>query len=472
MQRCLPGGSLVTEKARVLLVGDNRRTVNWGGRSAGLALCDLLAQEFQIADTVEGHEFWLQSAGYGFVGTLLPARYDHLFHYLHSNRSRRRVFDWYVRFEEILGARDFVTESAVDSVDNLMRYRNRIPQLEALYGKTARADLVVVNGEGDFVFTTPPRREALFMLAMIELALRLEKKVFFVNAMLSDCPQTGRNGGTVRETQRLLAKCEAVLLRDPWSVSYARAHLPAVRCNLVPDAVFAWYRRATQLLSDLPHDGDLLLPYPERQQWFRRLDFARPYLCVGGTAAAWGNRPRAVETYTRLVQQLQRTGLPVYLTANDGPDEFLEEVAERTGAGFVPLMTPIYAAFAILAGARLFVSGRYHPSILASLGGTPCVFLGSTAHKMSSLQSLLEYPTQRCFSAFPNDAEVEEICSLGQSYVAAGEDLRHSIAAVASRLSRTAETLPQLLVGEPSAERTGCANRPDTRRAARSGIPR
>ena len=442
----------MTKKACVLLVGDNRRLVNWGGRSAGLALCELLAEKFEVADTVEGHEFWLRSAGYGFVGTLLPARYRHVFHYLYVNRSRRRLFDWYVRFEETLGARDFVTESAVDSVTNITRHRHRIPELDALFAKTARADLVVVNGEGDFVFTTPPRREALFMLAMIELALRLEKKVFFVNAMLSDCPHTGRNGQTVRETERLLARCAGVLLRDPWSVSYARAHMPAVRCSLVPDALFAWDRRATELVSDLPHDGDLVLPYPERQQWFRKLDFARPYICVGGTAAAWGNRSRAVETYTWLVQQLQRMGLPVYLTENDVPDEFLEEVAERTGAALIPVMTPIYAAFAILAGARLFVSGRYHPAILASLGGTPCVFLGSTAHKMSSLQSLLEYPTPRCFSAFPSAAEVEEICSLGSSYLTASAELRHSIAAVASRLSRLTVTLPQLLVSERPAK--------------------
>ena len=50
---------------------------------------------------------------------------------------------------------------------------------------------------------------------------------------------------------------------------------------------------------------------------------------------------------------------------------------------------------AVLAHARLFISGRYHPSILASLGGTPCIFLATHAHKMGSLSRLLKYDPQR-----------------------------------------------------------------------------
>jgi polysaccharide pyruvyl transferase WcaK-like protein len=88
---------------------------------------------------------------------------------------------------------------------------------------------------------------------------------------------------------------------------------------------------------------------------------------------------------------------------------------------------------AVLAHARLFISGRYHPSIFASLGGTPCIFLASHAHKMGSLPRLLEYDLTREFDAFPSDSEIAEIVATAQKYLERGEALRASIRQVAKR---------------------------------------
>jgi polysaccharide pyruvyl transferase WcaK-like protein len=123
----------------------------------------------------------------------------------------------------------------------------------------------------------------------------------------------------------------------------------------------------------------------------------------------------------------------VYLTENDGRDSFLEKVALRCGTGIVPVWTPILLAGAVLANARLFISGRYHPTIFASLGGTPCIFLGTTAHKMSSLQRVLEYTDIREFSAFPDDNEIEEIGRRSADLLNRGEGLREKLRAVAKR---------------------------------------
>jgi hypothetical protein len=55
---------------------------------------------------------------------------------------------------------------------------------------------------------------------------------------------------------------------------------------------------------------------------------------------------------------------------------------------------------------------KYHPSILASLGGTPYIFLGSHAHKMFSLQEVLEYDIPKEFSAHRGPDDVAQIISL------------------------------------------------------------
>ena len=445
-------------RSQALVVGDNRRNINWGGRGAGLALCQLLNETLEVASTIEGREFLLDAVDYGFVGTLIPARYDHLFLHLYRNRARHRVFDLWVRLEEAWGARDFVSADPGKTADNIVKFRLAVPQLEELHAKVRRADVVVINGEGDFVFTTPPRREVLFMLGIMELARRLGKPTFFVNAMLSDCPRTGCNETTVGHARALFKACAGVFLRDPASIEYARRQMPDVPCRLIPDALFSWRLDAQRVTTALPPDGDLIVPYPERMEWLGRLDFSQPYICIGGSAAAGANRAAAVERYSELVERVKALGLGIVLTENDGPDEFLEDVARRTGAGFVGVTTPIYAAFAILACARLFISGRYHPTILASMGGTPSIFLGSTAHKMASLQALLGYSEPRTFAACPSTHEIADILDLARSYLRAGEDMRRRIAAAAARRGRETGALPLLILESltpPAVESTG-----------------
>jgi polysaccharide pyruvyl transferase WcaK-like protein len=433
-----------------LLVGDNRQTPNWGGRAAGIALVDLLGEAFDIRETVEGREFRLESAGYGLVGTLMPARFDHLLLHMWLNRAAHKPFDWVARIEAAAGARDFVSEDPQQTVDDIERYRGRIPELDALWRRVHQSDVVVVNGEGDFVFTTPARREVSFMLAMMALANKAGKPTYFLNAMLSDCPRTGRNATTLQHMHAALRRCAGVLVRDPESLAYITETMPTVPARMVPDALFAWQARADELSRNVPANGDVILPHPVRRHSIGRLDFGRPYILVGGTAAAAGERERAVESYCHLVAALTRLNLPVYLTQNDGPDGFLEEVAERVDVGFIPVQTPIFAAAGILAKARLFISGRYHPAIMASLGGTPSVFLGSTAHKMASLQRLLEYENPRMFDAFPQSAAISEIVDLSASYLAAGDLLRRRVQDAARRRAAETARLPHLLTARTS----------------------
>ena len=100
---------------------------------------------------------------------------------------------------------------------------------------------------------------------------------------------------------------------------------------------------------------------------------------------------------------------------------------------------------AVLARAKLFISGRYHPAIFASLGGTPCVFLGAAAHKMSSLQRVLEYEEIRDFSAFPNDDEIKAICARSGELLKRGEQLREKVKSVAKRRCEEARQITNFI---------------------------
>jgi polysaccharide pyruvyl transferase WcaK-like protein len=427
-------------RLKAFFVGDNRSMVNWG-RGASLALGQLLSASFEITGRVTGDFFNLSTSEAGYVGTFLPARY---YRYL-LLRSWRRPFAWYINLERLFGAQDFIAEDPAVSIDNLLAHKDRHPALRRIYDQAAEADLLVLDGDGDIIFATPPRRTTLFLLAMIELGIRLKKPVFLVNSMISDCPLTGRNEKTFAAAKRLLARCRAVALRDPESLEYVQREIPDAQSCLIPDSLFAWFSRYENGSSYPPLDGDFLLPHPEKDEYWSKLDFSRPYICIGGGALAGSQPDRAVRCYSRLIDAVSQLGYRVFLTENDLPDSFLQRVAREKDLGIVPVDAPILMCGSVLAHARLFISGRYHPSIFASLGGTPCIFLASHAHKMGSLSRVLGYDVHRQFDAFPEDSEIAEIVSTAKQYLEQGETLRARIRQVAKSRSVESTELPAFL---------------------------
>lgn len=430
-------------KPKVFFVGDNRGSENWG-RGASIALRQLLSGTFEITGSVTGETFDLSKTDAGYVGTLMPHRYHHHFRYLLERRARR-PFGWYIKLEELQGARDFIAEDPSVSVDNLISNKHRNPGLARIFDQAVQADLIVIDGDGDIIFATPPRRSALFVLAMMELGIRLNKPVFLVNSMISDCPKTGRNLNTVSAYRRMLGKCNSVILRDPESLEYVATQMPETKRSLIPDSLFSWFPNYQTGQQQLPVNGDFTLPFPEKDDHWGKLDFSKPYICIGGGASAGSSPDRAMHCYSQLVDAVQELGYKVYLTENDLSDSFLQRVAAEKRVGVVSSTTSILMCGAIVANARLFISGRYHASILASLGGTPCIFLGTHSHKNGSLSRLLEYDVHRQFSAFPDDAEIGEIVLMARDYMLQGQSLRSRISNVSRLRCAEATALPAVL---------------------------
>lgn len=417
-----------------------------------MALYDMLQRRFTVSGTISGSSFSLSSAGFGYINTLFPNRYDWVFLHLVINRKKRKIFDYIVRFAELLGAKDFISIDPAETVHNILAFKDRHRGIGELFNKVNSADVVVVHGEGDMVFATPPRREALFLLGMAALGLHLGKKVAFVNALVSDCPSTGRNLDVFSAARQVLPKCNPVILRDRQSYEYVKSEMPEVVPYLIPDSLFTWYPIIDRSRSQIPTNGDLLLPFPEQRDNLGRLDFSKPYICVGGSAAAVENHDKAVEHFSLIVEKAKVLGYEVYLTENDGRDVFLRSVAARTGTAYIPVNTSILAAGAILANARLFISGRYHPAILASLGGTPCIFLGSSAHKMRSLQEVLEYDYIREFPVFASSEECDEMIRLARNYLDEGHLMRERIRSISKRRCDEAMRLPSVMLDRIAAD--------------------
>ena len=440
-----------------LLVGDNRSNVNWGGRAGSLALRSLLGTSLGSGTSVLGSELGA-AANYGYRSRLLPAGRQQAARSLAGRHPRNPAVRALCWLDRRLGAGDFLTDDAAASARNLERWRRRDPGLADLYARVLAADTVVVNGEGDVVFGRPVRRQIRFFAAVVELARRLDKRVAFVNTLLSDCAQTGRDPVAFALVAGALRRSHLVAVRDGQSLQIAQRDMGIADVRLVPDALFHWYERQHEARAQLPADGDFVLPPPEHGHLLGRLDFGRDYVCVGGNSFVTqpGAEPALTAAYRRLCAGLREIGYPVYLVVADGRDRFLEAVGRELDLGIVPAATPIHLAAAILGRARLFVSGRYHPTIMAALGGTPCVFLDTNAHKMRSLAEMLAYTDEEIFPPAPAAPDVARLCDLAARRLAAGAALRAQIAATAAARAGAVAGLGALIrqAGRPDPRRT------------------
>jgi polysaccharide pyruvyl transferase WcaK-like protein len=347
---------------------------------------------------------------------------------IHNSKSIINRLLW--RADRFLGARgDFLHSSdpAASAMD-VVQYRGEHPELDQLYRDVEAADTVVIDGDGSLVLRDSPGRMLHLSMALIHLCKKLDTPVHYVNSILSDSSVTGRNKDYLAVVLNTLRLCSSVLLRDPDSVDLLRTVAPDIDCEMVPDSLFAWFRKTADLVRNMPSDGDLIIPHgEEKRSTLGRLDFSGEFICVSGGSRAAGQRSISTERYIRLIKRLRSLGYPIYLVPTCRGDEFLESVSRETNTPLVPVRISVHMGTAIIAKSRLLISGRYHPSIMAAMGGAPCIFFEADSHKALSLQRLLGYDEPVQFSSAPTDSEIDAILARSQELLQQGEELRTQI---------------------------------------------
>ena len=424
----------------VLLVSDMTNRVNWGARGASLALREMLEGSFSRVGALSSR--YADEVRVP-IDTLLP---ESVALPLIRRRGRNPFLSAYYRFERAAGMKlDYIQESPEASADNIIKNKSK-KVIRNVFNNVKAHNHIVVDGNGDLIFRETPARINHFNLAIVELASSLGKEVHYVNSIFSDCPATGHNHEFFDTVVETLSKCSTVTLRDPHSVRFAEKEAPELNVEYVPDSLFYWYDRLQGVESDLPSNGDFVIPFPrESISRFDQIRFDEPYVCIaGGSRAAW-DQEASVAPYAELVRQIKTLGLNVYLTPTCSGDEFMYEVAANTDTPIIPAETPILMAGAIVAGARVFITGRYHPSIFASLGGTPCVFLGADSHKTRSIQDVLGYDEKKTFQALPSEEEVKEIKERAKKCIKLGSKLREKIRNRAEKSSKMSEKTKSLI---------------------------
>jgi len=197
---------------KVVYIGDGRCRVNWGARATSTALYDLVVAKHTVQSIIESDA---KDGKYTRILSLPPFPLSVL---KAIDKSNKGVFNFLKKVARKLklknvGLIDYVVDDIDQSVKNFMAIKDKYPNLEEMYVKIKEADAVVLNGEGSFIFKTPPRRDALFFLFILKLAKQLGKKAYYLNSLISDCPKTGRNIQTATQMVNILRQCDGISVR-------------------------------------------------------------------------------------------------------------------------------------------------------------------------------------------------------------------------------------------------------------------
>lgn len=261
-------------------------------------------------------------------------------------------------------------------------------RLVELHEAIVSGDELVVNGEGDFILKE--RLTLMRTIATMRAAKMLGKPVHLLNSILSHAPAPPNNEQLfVDEVGSTLEMCDSIVYRDPHSLALHREYYPTLSATWAPDALFSWsdYARTGLSRRDAFSPETEGLPVPVQ----RLLTCGEPYVVLSGTSR-YGLKPEPFRrTVNALAQKLQKQGIATVFASTDEPDRALADALDGTGIACVDPKVPLTAAARLLWNAEVIVSGRYHPSILASLGGTPFVLMASNSHKTKSLYDVVPF---------------------------------------------------------------------------------
>ncbi len=419
---------------KIVYIADNRNRGNYGCRATSTALSQLIEEDHEIVGTISG-KYTHNETGELFFVKGLPAKGYEVLSRLKYWKELKKILYMLFRYLKKGGRYyysnfDFISLDLDKSIDNLIKCLPANPDLKEFDLRQYDFEAIIVNGEGSYIFSSPPWRESLVISMLIHWAQKLDKKVYFMNAMFSDSPYSVRNMKTINIVSGILRKSQLVSVREQYSYKYAKEILDLTHTQIYPDALFSWY----PLVNDDHRilNGKYYIPHgSETNESYYSFDFTKPYVCISGSSAAGTatkNVNELVELYSNLVIKMKNGfNSNVYLVHVCEGDDFLLEVGNATKTPVIPLNTPLIAAAKILANARIYISGRYHPAIMASLGGTPCVFMSSNSHKTKSLQELLEYDEVIEYSVVPDDNECDKIVTHALKLASQGSNLRDKI---------------------------------------------
>jgi polysaccharide pyruvyl transferase WcaK-like protein len=235
-------------------------------------------------------------------------------------------------------------------------------------------DVVVINGEGNIVNPRPGetsyRRSARYLLALGLAAKKIYKKPVHI------CNHTvdPRHPQAERLIKELYPLADSVAIREKISLGTLKDLGIDTGTRIVPDALYA------------------LNTHPKYGKGESRIKKRVPYICLGDSSGLPYVPWQIEETYRVMIRKLKKEfSLPVLLV--DGGSTVSHKLVAAARAEKVKLVHPMATSWVELknhfTNSLVYISGRWHPSIMALMEDVPCALWGSDSHKTKALSDEL-----------------------------------------------------------------------------------
>lgn len=378
----------MADSSNVFFVNDASDSANWGCRATTRAMLRLIADAGgRLVDA-------LPSGRMRTTERFVPSRFGRAIERIASGMARRQTLTsasaknsasaaLVDRISRLCGSTDVAPGSFAD-FPKLVRHFRRGEIFRREQETLEESDIVVINGQ-DAIRAN--RRDGRMMLFFAYLV----KTCFDCRCILVNHSVDLQDPVMAEMAAAVYPLLDDVVFRDPVSAEQCEPFLPDARNRIAPDAAFIYEPADRWEWADIAARPGYLGSWPDDTDRFNPRE---AYVCVGGDPSyarangAAQNPSRALE---KLCQHLKRAFGQVVLTAACRQDErVMRPISRRLGFPLFGLNTPTQQAVDILGNASLFIGGNWHPSILASTGGTPIIATSAGSHAMAGLLELIE----------------------------------------------------------------------------------
>lgn len=430
---------------KALLICDNRHSLNWGCRATSLALIHILESSgyevSSLSEILNQRDSITRISSISVVNQLSNMKGAMGMTKL-IEKIMAKIFGSSSR-EGLMDIRTLDVPFTVKKLKNLSQ-KNLV--CKQIINAVSDTDTVYINGEGSPIFTNPTRFDLLFQMMIIQLAKDFGKEVAYVNSIISPCPIHGTHEPTVKAFREVTNGISLLTVRDRQSFNFAQdLELSPQKLIFCPDALFAISSHLQKEYSSSYKSivsSDFATHIEPRINKVFELK-SQEYLCLSGASRAPGGNQKNRELwFTNLVKRIQNDfNLPLVIVEPCPGDKFLYDVSQQCNTHFIPASTNIYWGSRILANCAAYITGRYHPSIMASFGGVPQIMLESNSHKTLSLQELLGEFNPQIFPIGTGKETIDLIVEATKKALDNAEADKSRRLMIVSDLARQASTL-------------------------------
>lgn len=370
---------------KILWIGDLRTAMNYGAVATSEALRDLLNTSSNIElRCIDSRSFFKETPIDGWEET--------------SDAAINSKIEKHFKRKKINANANIVPVKAITNVDFRSRYFVPLRWCEydeftkkVIEGKLCSyerkmiewADEVVVNSEGNIVHGTDRfgayRMGGLYLLFIEYLSkIVFGKKTYVINHSVDPA-----NMDAEEIIKNVYSKLDGICVRERYSKT-TLASLGINEVKIVPDALFS---------HNYEHNNMCIPEFIKTQ-----IDTNQEYVCVGDSSAIKNNFSNVTwdvkKFYYNLICELKKKYKQViFIDGFGGGNPSLNELFEEENIPNVNIYTCSHEElYWILKGASIFISGRWHASIISLMAHTPILLWGADSHKTRGLYDLVDYP--------------------------------------------------------------------------------